>query len=106
MRGVNQSPSFTLQGLDQSGRWVVLDERHSPYSCRPHFRPHVFFVDTDERFTHFRYVPENGSTFSLSAFEIYGSILPLSNESPDSEGSGLTDETDDLFDPWSVPDYE
>jgi hypothetical protein len=106
MKSPNQLTSFTFQGLNQSGRWVVLDERRFPYPVLLHFTTRAFFVDTDEYFTHFRFVPEGGMTFSLSAFEIHGEIAPISCESPDSEGTDETDCIDEEFDPWSLADYE
>jgi hypothetical protein len=106
MKGARQSSAFTVQGLNQSGSWIVLDERRYPYPVPRSFVIRAIFVDTDEYFTHFRFVPEAGSGFHFSAFEIHGALEPLNNQLTEHELDHGIDGSDEPFDPWSLSDPE
>jgi hypothetical protein len=109
IRGARQLTSWTFQVLNESGRWVVLDERRNPYAAFRNYAICSFYLDTDEYFTHFRLVPENGAEFSLHAFELHGFLDPVESHlfvSESTDGIDGMDEIDDPFDPWNLPDFD
>jgi hypothetical protein len=97
--------SFVFQGFHSSGKWVTLDERHTPYEVPQHYAIRLYYVDTDCYFPMFRLMMTRSGAFALTCFDIHGAIqlttdLPL----PDDTGNCLKD--DPVFDPWGFPEME
>jgi hypothetical protein len=97
--------SFVFQAEDEDGQWITLDERHYPYDTPQHFAVRIYYVDTDESFTHFRIRITRGNCFALSGFEIHGSVTVREECLPRmDQGDTLTD--DEEFDPYDLPEFD
>jgi hypothetical protein len=101
--------AYVFQGWDRRrGDWVTIDERQSLLELLPGYTSRLSHVDTGGYFQKFRLLqtdpfPPPGTRFAICAFEIHGTIITPQEPR---QMNDLPDESDVIFDFWSLPETE
>jgi hypothetical protein len=98
--------SFVFQGWnDRRHTWITLEERN--HELRPYGRWKGFMIDIDRTFRKFRFlytgtVMTGIPSFSISAFEIHGTVFPDDKEVVLETVEEFSDGVE--FSPWAIQD--